>query len=73
MSNALTCHMLADISGSRVPVLWTRGGCEPRGFGPAHGEGSVGSRFGGGMGVPWKSGVSLSRPGGVRCCRGCWG
>lgn len=58
-SNPLTCHMLADISGSRVPVLWNRGACEPREFGPVHGEGSLGG-FLGGMGVPWKSGVSLS-------------
>lgn len=70
--NPLTCHMLADISDSRVPVLWSRGGCDPRELGPVHGQGSLGG-IGGGMGVPWKSRVSLSRLGGVRWLKGCWG
>lgn len=40
---------------------------------PARGEGSLGSRFGGGVGVASKSGVSLSTLGGVRWVGGCLG
>lgn len=49
MRNPLTCHMLTDINGSIVSVLWDRAGDEnthgsldPS---PVHGEGSLGSSF----------------------------